>query len=72
MVEPLETSAAPSRTITGARWVATEILGAPWTNDEPATLTVDETSTFSIFVGCNRFTGQIQVAAGQIAFPENA
>ncbi len=71
MVEPSDALAAPPRTITGVRWVATEVLGAPWTNDDPATLTVDETSTFSIFGGCNRFTGQLQVAAGQIAFPED-
>ena len=71
MVEAFETSAVPPRTLIGVRWVATEILGAPWSNDDPATLTVDETSTFSIFGGCNRFTGQMQIAAGQIAFPEN-
>ena len=57
--------------ITGVRWVATEVVGTPWINDEPATLTVDETMTFSIFGGCNRFTGEVPVAAGWVSFPEN-
>jgi len=71
MVTHLESAEAPLRTLTGVRWVTTEVLGAPWMNDDPATLAVDETSSFSIFAGCNRFTGQLHIAAGQIAFPES-
>lgn len=71
MVEGTDDATAPVRKITGVRWAATEVLGAPWPNDESATLAVDETMTFSIFGGCNQFTGDIQIAAGRVSFPEN-
>lgn len=60
----------PPRRITGVRWVVTEVSGTPWSNDDPATLTVDEEMNFSIYGGCNRFTGTLSMAADQIAFPE--
>lgn len=71
MVEHANDSTARPRTISGIRWVATELFGTPWINDDPATLTVDDSNAFSIFGGCNRFTGQLQVSIGQISFPEN-
>ena len=71
MVELADDTAVPPRTLSGIQWVATELLGTQWANDDPATLTVDDSNTFSIFGGCNRFVGKLNFSAGQISFPEN-
>lgn len=63
--------AAPPKSITGVAWSVTEVAGAAWGNDDPATLTIDDEMNFSIFGGCNRFNGQLVLSDGAIAFPEN-
>ncbi|MCT8328958.1 YbaY family lipoprotein [Acidimangrovimonas sediminis] len=57
------------RSISGILWGVTEVAGKPWSNDDPATLAIDDEMNFSIFGGCNRFTGQLILSKGQISFP---
>jgi putative lipoprotein len=62
---------SPARTISGIQWAVTEVMGAPWENDNPATLIIDDKMNFSIFGGCNRFSGQLILLDGEIAFPQS-
>ncbi|PUB17231.1 YbaY family lipoprotein [Yoonia sediminilitoris] len=57
--------------ISGVEWAITEILGEPWSNDDPATLIIDDESNFELFGGCNRFIGQLLQIDGEISFPAN-
>lgn len=61
----------PRLPIAGIEWAVTEIAGEPWSNDDPATLTIDDEMKFSIFGGCNRFSGTLSLSGDEIAFPEN-
>lgn len=71
MVEQADDASVPTQMLSGIRWAVTEIEGVAWINDDPATLLVDDALAFSIYGGCNRFTGQIGVSGDQITFPEN-
>ncbi|MBS0124482.1 META domain-containing protein [Thetidibacter halocola] len=62
---------APTLPFAGIQWAVTEIAGEAWPNDDPATLIVDDGLAFSIFGGCNRFVGRLDVTDTGIAFPEN-
>jgi putative lipoprotein len=62
---------APPRTISGIEWAVTDVAGEKWSNDDPATLVIDDQMNFAMFGGCNRFVGQVFLADGEIAFPEN-
>jgi putative lipoprotein len=55
--------------VQGIAWRVTEVMGAPWDGDDPATLAIDDTMQFSIFGGCNRYVGQVRIAGREIAFP---
>lgn len=57
------------RPITGIAWRVTEVMGEAWSDEDPATLLIDDDMTFSIFGGCNRFMGQLALVGNQIAFP---
>lgn len=65
-----QTTAAP-RTISGIEWVVTEIAGERWSNDDPASLTIDDQMAFFLFAGCNRFVGQLMITESEITFPAN-
>ncbi len=62
---------ALTRSIAGVQWAVTEVAGAAWSNDDPATLLVDDQMNFSVFGGCNRFRGQLVFSDGEITVPEN-
>lgn len=49
----------------------TEVFGEAWGNDDPATLVIDNEMNFSIFGGCNRFSGQLVFWGDGLAFPED-
>lgn len=69
MVTEEGTDADPTLPITGIAWRVTEILGEPWSGNDPATLAIDEEMRFSIFGGCNRFAGQLALEGNSISFP---
>jgi putative lipoprotein len=66
-----EDMTALPRRISGVQWAVTEVMGEVWGNDDPATLIIDDQMNFSIFGGCNRFSGQLTVWDGKVAFPQN-
>lgn len=68
---PAGDHAAALRGVSGVRWVVTEIMGEAWSTDHPATLSVNADMRFSLFGGCNQFAGQLLLADGSIAFPQN-
>jgi putative lipoprotein len=69
---PQADDAAPvSRTLEGSEWSLTELFGDAFDIGEPPTLSIDDGSTFSVFGGCNRFSGQLEQWGDGIAFPEN-
>ena len=69
--EASDATAPMLRRISGVEWAVTEIAGAPWPNDDPATLIIDDAMSFSIFGGCNRFVGQLVRLDREIAFPRD-
>lgn len=66
-----DTVVAPPVGISGIDWIVTEIGGESWGADEPATLAISGENGFSIFGGCNRFSGQLFLLVGEIAFPQD-
>jgi putative lipoprotein len=60
-----------SKGVAGVEWGVTEVMGDSWRNDDQATLTIDDEMNFSVFGGCNRFSGQLTLNERTIAFPQN-
>ncbi len=56
---------------TGVEWAITEVAGEPWSNNDPATLIIDDERNFALFGGCNRFIGELFQIDGEISFPAN-
>ncbi|WP_158569299.1 YbaY family lipoprotein [Pseudotabrizicola alkalilacus] len=71
MVTESDLAAVPPRTITGIAWSVTEVGGEAWGTDDPATFAIDYTMNFSIFGGCNRFSGRLLLVESEILFPED-
>lgn len=69
MVPEAETEAASVLPVQGIAWRVTEVQGAPWDGEDPATLAIDDTMQVSIFGGCNRYVGQVRIAGREITFP---
>jgi putative lipoprotein len=66
----VDTETVSPVSIAGVTWSVTAVAGQRWTNEAPATLTLGEDMTFSIYGGCNRFAGQLRLSDAEIAFPE--
>lgn len=71
MVDETESDMPRPPSLAGIAWAVTEVETAPWPNDDPATMTIDEDMNLSIYGGCNRFSGQVDILGDRIAFPEN-
>ena len=71
MLPDADTSTAVPRRISGVAWTVTEVFGDAWPNDDPATLVIDDEMNVSVFGGCNRFRGQMQLRGRGLAFAEN-
>jgi len=63
-LEPMQMAASSSEIETGVTWTAFEIGGRMLVLDTPPTLTVMPEGTFSVFGGCNQFTGQADMSDG--------
>lgn len=65
-------AASPTRQrISGVEWAVTEVAGEPWSNEDPATLIIDDEMNFALFGGCNRFVGRLLRLDREISFPAN-
>lgn len=69
MVPASDEETGPAWPIAGITWRVTEVLGEAWSAEQAATLTIDEAMRFSLFAGCNRYVGQLELAGTDIAFP---
>lgn len=56
--------------IAGVTWEAFEIGGRMFVGDTPPTLMFMEDGAFSLFAGCNQYTGKAELGDGTVAFPE--
>ncbi len=71
MVPETDGAAAAPRRSAGVAWSVKEVFGETWQNDDPATFVIEDEMNFSIFGGCNRFSGQLAASGRGLAFPEN-
>lgn len=60
-----------SQNIQGSEWILYELFGDQIEIGEPPTLSLYDNLTFSVFGGCNLFSGQVEQWGDGIAFPEN-
>ncbi|ANT62582.1 hypothetical protein AYJ57_19555 [Salipiger sp. CCB-MM3] len=60
-------AAAPMR-ITGVEWAASEIGGRLLVTEDPPSIAFDEDGRFSMYGGCNRFSGRAEIGARTISF----
>ena len=70
-IEEAEAARPIQQRITGVEWAVTEVAGEPWSNEDPATLIIDDEMNFALFGGCNRFVGQLMQLDSGISFPAN-
>lgn len=70
MLPEPDMNAGVPRRLAGVAWTVTEVFGAPWANDDPATLVIDAESNVSAFGGCNRFRGHVQPSGHGLTFAE--
>lgn len=56
--------------ISGVAWAMIEIGGRAFIGEDPPTIAFDDDGSFSLYGGCNRFSGTAQIASGRIAFPQ--
>ncbi|MCC1491343.1 META domain-containing protein [Cognatishimia sp. F0-27] len=63
------TDAAFGQRLSGIAWTVVAIGETPWNTDDPATLAINDDGTFSLYGGCNRFTGRLLPSVSGIAFP---
>lgn len=69
---PRHTSGDDTNTsILGIAWAVYEIAGRAVIADDPPTLAIDAEGSFSLYGGCNRFTGTLSTADGAFTMPEN-
>ncbi|MBE9636796.1 META domain-containing protein [Salipiger mangrovisoli] len=52
--------------ITGIEWAAFEIGGRMMVTEDPPSMAFNEDGTFSMYGGCNRFTGRAEIGAGTL------
>jgi putative lipoprotein len=70
-IDEAEAASPAHQRITGVEWAVTEVAGEPWSNEDPATLIIDDEMNFALFGGCNRFVGQLLRLDSEISFPAN-
>ncbi|PXW70405.1 putative lipoprotein [Loktanella sp. PT4BL] len=70
-VDEAEAASPTRQRISGVEWAVTEVAGEPWSNEDPATLIIDDEMNFALFGGCNRFVGRLLRLDREISFPAN-
>ncbi|MEJ1995100.1 MAG: META domain-containing protein [Limibacillus sp.] len=68
MPERTQVAQAPEG-LAGVAWSAFEIGGRALIVDDPPTLSFQEEGRFSLYAGCNRFTGVAEIDGPAISFP---
>ncbi|WP_353474760.1 META domain-containing protein [Salipiger sp. H15] len=59
--------AAEAPRITGVEWAAFEIGGRMLVTEDPPSMAFNDDGGFSMYGGCNRFTGRAEIGAGTLA-----
>jgi putative lipoprotein len=59
------------KSIHGAIWAVFEIAGQIVVAEDPPTLALDQRGQFSLYSGCNRFSGNLDAGNGSFRMPEN-
>lgn len=70
MVRDADGGASTPQAIAGIAWAVTEIGGHTARADDPAMLMIDDDARFSLYGGCNRFAGQLELSDTGVRFPE--
>ncbi|MEM6636189.1 MAG: YbaY family lipoprotein [Pseudomonadota bacterium] len=59
----------PPQRVSGVSWALTQLGGIAIPAEDPPTIAFDEAGAFSIYGGCNRFTGAAEISGTALTFP---